>query len=219
MSSEDAPGKTPKSKDHPLALDKKELTRDLIAFFGTVIAVSVFDWQTKDVIWGLWICSLTFGYTTIVVTIFAPIFGSKRGSRMGRLPGGLFLLAFFTIHFGGFHFGHAYALNSLFPLADEGDGFISPITLLGASIWNYWPIVLATFLSRFSDLSYEIRTSALKQDDKALLKPYLNVMRMHLLIFLFAGLNAVDLGDIAIYPVLLFYFFPWRAFYAKRKKA
>jgi hypothetical protein len=35
---------------------------------------------------------------------------------------------------------------------------------------------------------------------------------MHLLIFVFAGLNAAGLSRYAVYPVLAFYFFPWRRF-------
>jgi len=38
--------------------------------------------------------------------------------------------------------------------------------------------------------------------------PYGNVVRMHLLIFVFAGLSAAGLASWALYPVLFFYFFP-----------
>jgi hypothetical protein len=50
-------------------------------------------------------------------------------------------------------------------------------------------------------------------------KPYTNVIRMHLLIFVFAGLHAAGMADLGIYPVLLFYFVPWarlRQFYRNR---
>jgi hypothetical protein len=40
-------------------------------------------------------------------------------------------------------------------------------------------------------------------------KPYANVVRMHLLIFIFAGLHGAGLAELGIYPVLLFYFVPW----------
>ena len=47
---------------------------------------------------------------------------------------------------------------------------------------------------------------------KTMMKPYANVVRMHLLIFVFAGLHAAQLSNYAIYPVLFAYFFPCAAF-------
>ena len=41
--------------------------------------------------------------------------------------------------------------------------------------------------------------------------PYGNVIRMHVMIFVFAGLYSAGLQAWAIYPVLLFYFFPLRS--------
>lgn len=201
---------------------KKELVRDLIAFVGTVAAVMFFDWKAKDVIWGLWICSLSFGYTTIVVTIFAPAIRAGGGAGALMAFGGLFLLAFFTVHFGMFHFVHGVFLNSFFPLVGESKGFPSPLVLIGASLAAYWPMVLATFLSRFSDLPFDGKNVLMdkgKAGGQAFMKPYANVIRMHLLIFVFAGLHAANLSDLAIYPVLLFYFFPWSAFFGKKHKA
>jgi hypothetical protein len=46
-------------------------------------------------------------------------------------------------------------------------------------------------------------------DRGAIFGPYLNVIRMHLLIFVFAGLRGLHLAHLAIYPVLAAYFFPW----------
>lgn len=200
---------------------KSELARDLIAFIGTVLAVSLFDWKAKDIIWGLWICSLTFGYTTIVVTIFAPAFRAGGGGGVAMAFGGLFLLAFFTVHFGMFHFVHGVFLNSFFPLVGEVSGFPSPLVLIGGALAAYWPLVLATFISRFSDLPFNgdnVIGSKGRSGGDAFMKPYANVIRMHLLIFVFAGLHAANMADLAIYPVLLFYFFPWSAFF-KRGKA
>ena len=45
----------------------------------------------------------------------------------------------------------------------------------------------------------------------ALFAPYKNVIRMHLLIFFFAGVAAMRLENFAIYAVVYAgYFFPWR---------
>ena len=42
-------------------------------------------------------------------------------------------------------------------------------------------------------------------------KPYLNVVRMHIVIFIFAGMAAAGLKDAALYPLLVLYFFPFGA--------
>jgi len=197
------------------------LARDLIAFVGTVAAVMFFDWKAKDVIWGLWICSLTFGYTTIVVTIFAPALRMGGVAGVALAVGGLFLLAFFTVHFGMFHFVHGVFLNSFFPLVGEGKGFPNGFLLIGSALTNYWPMVLATFISRFSDLPFgggSVIGKGNANGGAAFMKPYANVIRMHLLIFVFAGLHAARMSDLAIYPVLLFYFFPWSAFFGRKSK-
>ena len=48
--------------------------------------------------------------------------------------------------------------------------------------------------------------------------PYKNVIRMHLLIFFFAGAGAMQLDNFAVYAVVYaVYFFPWREF--KKQKA
>lgn len=203
------------------AAAKRELIRDLVAFAGTLAAVIFFEWKAKDVIWGLWVCSLTFGYSTIVVTIFAPAFrlGGVGGAVMAFA--GLFLLAFFTVHFGMFHFVHGVFLNVFFPLVGEGQGFPNPFMLLVAALVNYWPMVLATFISRFSDLplnSKSVAGGGLTNGGRAFMKPYANVIRMHLLIFVFAGLEGAGMSDYAIYPVLIFYFFPWGVIFGKFKK-
>ena len=210
----------PQEAAQRLSRPRAELARDLIAFGGTVVAVMFFDWKAKDVIWGLWVCSLTFGYTTIVVTIFAPAVRAGGGAAVVLALGGLFLLAFFTVHFGMFHFVHGIFLNGFFPLIDEGKGFPNGFALLGAALVAYWPMVVATFLSRYTDLPFKGESLMNKkgQNGAAFMKPYANVIRMHLLIFVFAGLHAANLSDLAIYPVLLFYFFPWSVIFGKKAK-
>ncbi|MDX1679208.1 MAG: DUF6498-containing protein [Akkermansiaceae bacterium] len=227
MPDESTPAENPEQATARRADAGKEWVRDLIAFVGTVAAVMFFDWKARDVIWGLWICSLTFGYTTIVVTIFAPAVRAGGGAGAAMAFGGLFMLAFFTVHFGMFHIIHGQFLNSFFPLVEGSDGFVSPWIMIGAALADYWPLVLATFISRFSDLPLkeDKENADLKSMFKGagkgggdMMKPYANVIRMHLLIFVFAGLHGADMADLAIYPVLLFYFFPWGVIFGRRSK-
>jgi len=200
----------------------------VVAFVGTVIAASTFGWQTADLIWGLWVCSLTFGFLTIVAAIFTGLLRANGGSFVLKIFGGLFLLAFFTIHFGGFHYGHAVFLEMFMPMPGGpvgppglfGNPFGDPFALTACAVANYYPMVLATLVSRWSDLPLKAGSGAgdaAKARGAALVKPYLNVVRMHLLIFVFMGLEALGLSDLAIYPVLFFYFFPWSVLVRRAK--
>ena len=88
------------------------------------------------------------------------------------------------------------------------------MSLIYAALAAYWPFVLMTFVSRARDFKLGEGRQAL---EGAMFLPYLNVIRMHILIFVFAGLQAAKLAHYAIFPVLLFYFFPWRVFNRERK--
>src|SRR4051812_16327886 len=81
-------------------------------------------WSTTDLVWSLWLSSLVVGYSLIVWQITEPIrdliggiahdggaSGLGAGSKIGAIAlfavGTLFGLAFFTVHFGGFHYVHS----------------------------------------------------------------------------------------------------------------
>ena len=158
------------------AVGSRDLALDLFAFAGTVACAIVFRWEARDIIWGLWISSLTVGYATIVSNVVRGVRGVLGDYKIVAVVGGLGALAFFTFHFGMFHFVHAVFLNGFFPLVESSDGFPHFLGMVAKSA-----------------------------------APYANVIRMHLLIFVFAGLHMADLSRFAILPVLAAYFFPWKA--------
>jgi len=190
----------------------EHLARELTAFAFTVACAWFFQWQAKDLIWGLWTSSLCVGYSFIVFSIVS---GALRARRqipvLLILAGALFLLAFFSVHFCMFHYGHSVFLNLFFPLMPEsGRGFPNLFVTLETALKAYWPVVLATYLSRWHDFLPDGQSLDGMKNGNTLTKPYANVVRMHILIFVFAGLAAVHATHLAVYPVLLFYFFPWR---------
>jgi len=187
---------------------RRDLALDLFAFAGTVAWATFFRWEARDVIRGLWISSLVVGYATIVSIIFRGARSVSVGSRVLAGIGGLGALAFFTFHFGMFHFVHGVFLNAFFPLLESENGFPNLFAMAGRSFASFWPLVVASFLSRLSDVFPSEPVPAGKDP---FVKPYGNVVRMHLLIFVFAGLTFLDLTRLAIIPVLAAYFFPWKA--------
>jgi hypothetical protein len=120
------------------------LLPDFLAF-GMGLALAYYlKWETKDLVWSLWLGSLVLGYLTILSVIFAGAVVGIRALRQKEfekkksLPvillgtvAGLFLLGFFSIHFCGFHAVHSVFLHQFFPLAgvpSEGFGqaFMNP---------------------------------------------------------------------------------------------
>jgi hypothetical protein len=126
-------------------------------------------------------------------------------------PSVVFTLGFFTLHFGGFHFVHGMFLNNFFPIYEGspfgesiGGTFTFVFGIVQTATRSYWPFVLISAWSRLGDM----RDSFGQGRVPNMMLPYVSVVKMHALIFVFAGLSAAGLQAWALYPVLFFYFFP-----------
>jgi hypothetical protein len=198
-------------------------------------------WTSGDLIWSLWLSSLVVGYATIVWTIVPiavaligmgwrirndPIGGLSKTLALCAivLVGASFYLAFFTVHFGGFHYVHSQILLHFFPIG--GPGVVRPGWGEKAEyleiVRRYWIFLPSAFLSHRAIF---LRTpitldperlfrSFLGGDRKpgaAFGEPYKNVLRMHGLIFFFFFAHFAGLENFAFYTVIYaVYFFPWR---------
>ncbi|CAM2922595.1 DUF6498-containing protein [Rariglobus hedericola] len=189
---------------------------DALAFVAGLAIARFAGWNTGDLIWSLWLSSLVVGYTMIVWTIFSRAWG-----RAGEMLGGLFLLAFFTVHFGMFHFVHSMFLEQFFPLDGvRGEG--GPDYLEVVARYAIW-LPVAFFAERaafrrppprvdnVSVNAGDIEARKARDGGALMMKPYVNVIRLHLLIFFFAFAHAMKWESFAIYAVVYaVYFFPWR---------
>ena len=223
---------------------------DALAFVAGLGLAWYFQWETRDLVWGLWLSSLLVGYAMIVWGIFGPgIFlankaweqradfavESKGPAVAGGavlLVGGLFMLAFFTVHFGMFHFVHSIFLNSFFPV-DPGQGRSFPGPALYWEVFQryWWFLPTAAIAERAAfrltpaepagpeDIAVTAEAIAARQARKAkaafagggMMAPYRNVVRLHLLIFFFAAAHFAKLDNFLVYAVVYaVYFFPWR---------
>ena len=230
---------------------------DVLAFaLGLGLAWGL-KWDTTDLVWSLWLSSLVVGYAMIGWSIFGPMtfVGTKiwqdRGS-LGKVPwgmaalggtaallGGLFLLAFFTVHFGGFHFVHSVFLQQFFPVRDGAESVMSaPWATYGEVLRRYGIFLPAAFLAerkafRFNPAPETPPDTSVKAVDiearkrrnarvgglgGGMMAPYKNVIRMHLLIFFFAGAHFARFDNFLVYTIVYaVYFFPWRVL--RREKA
>ncbi len=213
---------------------------DVLAFAAGLALAWFGNWQTKDLVWSLWLSSLLVGYAMIVWSIFGPVLLLVRGTTGRGAPlvaqagldglflfGGLFMLAFFTVHFGMFHFVHSVFLNSFFPML-PGKNFGPSAALYWQVLHDYWPFVLVAAVAERQafrlparketapDISVKAadvnrRLAEQKAGMSGMMAPYKNVVRLHLLIFFFAFTHFAKLDNFLIYTVVYaVYFFPWR---------
>jgi hypothetical protein len=152
----------------------------------------------------------------------------RAGAATGALVGAVFLLAFFTFHFGLFHFVHSAFLQGFFPLGG-GKGFPNG-EVYRTVLQDYWWFVPVALLAerrafRLVPLPPEPPPRSVRADDIAqrkarnarlglgegVMAPYQNVIRLHLLIFFFAAAHFARLDHFLVYAVVYAaYFFPWR---------
>lgn len=215
---------------------------DLVAFFVGLAIAWFARWNATDLVWSLWLSSLVVGYAMIVWNLSSPLRELAGGlaRERGSIPlvpvlgtgallagGGLFLLAFFTVHFGGFHFVHGVFLSIFFPLG-EGPGTQGPEAFPGlvfeviARYWWFLPVAFVAERAAFErapskppDTAVTIEAIATRKAKKdaaePMFAPYKNVVRMHLMIFFFAFAHFAKLENFAVYAVVYaVYFFPWR---------
>lgn len=200
---------------------------DLAGFLlGLALAIAL-SWQPRDLIWSLWLSSLVLGYATIVLGIVGAVRRCATGPLAGLGAGllGLFLLAFFTVHFGGFHFVHGVFLCVFFPLRPmAGGGFPLTGEIIATVIASYWSWLLVAAIAERGALLQAWRGGGDGRADAGAeggdsgglagfnpMGPYRNVIRMHLLIFFFAGAHFAQLDGMWVLAVVFaVYFFPWR---------
>jgi hypothetical protein len=235
----------------------RKILPDIAAFtigLGTAWALK---WETTDLVWSLWLCSLVLGYLTILSTIGSGVYlglkvisGSefpqtyrRHAIGVGALAG-LFFLGFFSLHFCGFHAGHAVFLSVFFPLKGFSmdvfsSAFMNPFLLWKTVFRHILPVyglfLIPTILAErnhvFAALSAALATGreisgtsrakdavksglgSQKPLQDSFTRPYLNVIRMHILIFFFAISHALKVDSFFVYAVVYsVYFFPWNAF-------
>jgi hypothetical protein len=226
-----------------------EARLDAAAFAGGLALAWFAKWETTDLVWSLWLLSLVVGYATIGWSIFGPavFVGTKAwqvrqllggvpvapaaGGVIALLIGGVFLLAFFTVHFGMFHFVHSMFLEIFFPVTGRKAAAVGPqAATYFEVVKRYWIFLPMAFLAgrqafRLAPPPAEPPDTAVTPEAIAarkarnakkgnltgLMAPYKNVVRMHLLIFFFAGAHFAGLENFFVYAVVYaVYFFPWR---------
>jgi len=154
--------------------------------------VLFWEWQVLPLVLLFWLENLVIGLWTLARMLIA------RGDRAADLGERMFLCAFFTLHFGGFCFGHGVLLFSLFDPSSGALDF-NPITMLQHAFAlvqrdGLWIALAALVLSH--GVSYVTNyllpgTWRSADGNKLMSAPYARVVVLH--IALLGGAFAVDL--------------------------
>lgn len=229
---------------------------DILAFSVGLGAAYFLKWETRDLVWSLWLGSLVLGYLTLLGALAGAAYigfhvithkDFRKGHRMTAafmgVAAGMLFVGFFSLHFGAFHAGHSVFLQQFFPIAgmpDDGfgDAFMNP-PLLWTLVFQHLmapyglfliPAIIAERHHLFTPLIKAVK--AVRSDKApnhlmagrtegqtgkknhpmgdAMARPYVNVVRMHLLIFFFGFAHVLKMDSFLVYAAVYFvYFFPW----------
>jgi L-asparagine transporter-like permease len=112
-------------------------------------------------------------------------------------------------------------LNQFYPLVPRDDlpqtiaGLASHFgAIVSTSLALYWPFVLLSALS----MRKSFREAWSGSGSNLMMHPYVNVIRMHLMIFVMAGSVNAGLGDYVLYAAMILYFFPFGVLFRGRKQ-
>src|SRR4029077_20805884 len=182
---------------------------DLLLFAAGAAMAWFGRWQAGDLVWGLWLSSLVVGYGLLLTGILTPILRADpsgwgmgqdgppdRGQRApspalspGRrwivrlfeLPVALFLVVFFTLHFGLFHLIHGVFLSFFFPPGNHpptGDLRVLAQDLRQVVITR-WPFLVLSIVSARDAFAQAAAAFPPMRSSRT-------VLRMSLLFFFFA---------------------------------
>jgi len=203
-----------------------QLVISLLSFFIIFILARIENWTAGNMVWSLWITSLITGYCYLFAGIVSNTLGSEilsedslinrlfqgsvhSGIKYGLLILGiLFQLVFFSVHFGLFHFVHSIFLSQFFPILDRSfERFSDFLFFVSTSLKAYWPVILFTLFASIRKFQRILSQNEPNYAKRA----YVNVIKIHISIFLFAGLSITGINEWILSLIFIIYFFPFSA--------
>ncbi len=188
-------------------------TNDLFeaaTFAGTLALAFGLGWRTSDLIWGLWVSSLSIGFFVVLAG------GARRIvrpdatvlERIFSTIGAIGSLVLFSVHFGSAHFLYAAILDLLMPLMDHpGRMYVGQLTWSGGTPFSFWEtlgIALATYwpmviLNVIRDRTVIWKSTATTGKEP---EPYIAIVKLHFLVMGLGASYAIGLDSFPIYAVV-----------------
>ena len=211
---------------------RKDRIAEITGFFLSLVIAVAFGWSLPDLVWSMWLSSLTVGFAYIVYSIYSAT--SPITNKVGRACAVIFPTLFFMFHFGGFHYGHAVFLNMFltpgspmdingnWEMISNGDGSVSFANKDASDTPDedfMFPDFIGIFKSYFwiLPIAFLSNISLFRRPELGPVVAYKNVIKLHLLIFIFAGMAAAHLNLFIIYLfTYAWFFFPLSVFLPKK---
>jgi len=188
---------------------KKLRSATAACLFLVTVAVAIWkDWAAADLVWASWISGVVVGLGLAILSLAS--FCLLQGDM--RFGCAMLLLLLFVLPWGFLQAAMAALLNAAFPLPGKPADLS---TILRTTLASYWPLVLLSAASEFSSLQsyWSLAGGMAKRGSYPVLVygQFVSAGRMFLLVWLLASLWCAGLTGYALYPALIFYFFPWDA--------
>ena len=177
-------------KSHPYLPLATVIIGNIIPLFGVLF----YSWNLFDIFYLYWIENLFIGMAVILRMLMV-----SAAWGIGTLIGSLFSIAFFTVHYGGFCFGHGMILFEIFydgslnPNKNPADIFLFIFERDQTGfLWAIGGIALVVIVETLKHI-YEDKKDA-KMPDAIMMSPYGRIILLHLTIIL-GGLLAQIMGS------------------------
>ncbi|HEY4611398.1 MAG TPA: DUF6498-containing protein [Bacteroidota bacterium] len=190
---------------------------DILTFLASMVITYALGWSTKDLVWSFWTSSLISGSAIQLYMKLAPAY--KRNTNAAEWAftaiGTIFGMAFFSVHFGAFHYVFASMLDMFMPLTPhpgrvyvghltwQGDIGFDFFATLSIAVFSYWPFALIS-------IAHDYKAFQTVPAKDQYFEPYKKILRIFFVMFLLGGLYELGLESFLSYTlILVLYFAPY----------
>ena len=202
----------------------REAWPDALAFGVGILVAAVFGWKTSELVWSLWLSTTVVGLTylgwiqagqTRLDWVGAAAKTPFR-RRLYRVLMVVLIVPGFvgtSLHFAGFQVIHSAAIDQYFPISATNFFPVEDPWAYWQLLKQYWYFLPSALLAErelFGKWPLPGSAEVKLWGQGAMYKVYLRVIRMHLLLMLFAVVQPESLFMYALFYGI--YFFPWSLF-------
>lgn len=202
-----------------MTVNTKNTLYALLLFVVSIVVAGCLRWTAGDIVWSVWLSSLTVGSVTLVLGYVKEVAAAQKESLAGKAVGAwaksanlaviilffLFLCFISLLIFVVLHGVQALFLNIFFPVL-ESDGFPGWSAFVDALLPKLKEYVLFIPLAL-----WVCRKNVTAPEGSSTLAPYKSIVTMHIFIVLFTVLHIFQVSSFWIYVgVYSFFIVPWR---------
>jgi len=195
----------------------RQWVTEAVAFVIAVSWAIASNLQPAELVWGLWISSLTSGWLLLLLTfatsiLFPAAARIPEAERTGQRAAAMVVIG--AIFIGVFGVVHA-ALIAMFesvvgaPAAldarTSGDAVRQFLGLAWSTLRLYWPIALATSVVALQVFVHAVTS---EEDDDLILGPWIGIVRLQVVTFVLVGFDLLGLRSVLVAGLLAVVFFP-----------